>query len=371
MDVVARILSLALKELLALLRDTKSRLILIGPPILQLFVFGYGATFDLNRVPIAVYNEDRSAPARELVARVVGSANFRLIREIGHDGEIAPLIENRRVLAVLHLGPHFSQQLLHGEPAPVQLLIDGRNSNTALILLGYVREITTAFGADWRSARGEAPPPAVLKVHALYNQDLRSQWFIVPGIIGVLTLVVTTIVTALSVARERELGTFDQLLVTPMTPAEILLGKALPSVLIGLVEGGFILLATLFWFEVPLRGELGALLLGMLLFVFSAVGIGLMISSLATTQQQGILGAFLFLVPAVILSGFATPIQNMPEAVQHLTLINPLRWFLVVARGVLLEGDGYASLANAYWPMALIALISSLVAAWMFRHRMA
>ena len=369
MDVLARILSLALKELLALLRDNKSRLILIGPPILQLFVFGYGATFDLDRVPIGIYDEDGSAPARELVAHFVGSPSFRLVAEIDHDGEIAPLIDNRRVLAVLHLSPRFGQRLLHGEPAPVQLLVDGRNSNTAMILLGYAREIVMAFNADWLHARGSAPPPAVLKVHALFNQNLRSRWFIVPGIIGLLTLVVTTIVTALSVARERELGTFDQLLVTPLTPAEILLGKALPAVLIGLVEGGFILLATLFWFEVPLRGELAALGLGMLLFVFSAVGIGLMISALATTQQQAVLGAFLFLIPAVILSGFATPIENMPEAVQHLTLVNPLRWFLVISRGVLLEGDGYASLTGAYWPMALIALSCSLIAAWMFRRR--
>jgi ABC-2 type transport system permease protein len=192
----------------------------------------------------------------------------------------------------------------------------------------------------------------------------------VPGIVGLMMLVVTTIVTGLSVAREREAGTFDQLLVTPLRPVEILLGKSVPGILIGLVEGSFILLMVIFWFEIPLRGSLGALYLGVFLFLLSAVGIGLMISSLAVTQQQGILGAFLFLVPAVILSGFATPISNMPEVVQHLTLINPMRYFMVILRGVFLEGDSYALLFNQYWPMAIIAVVTLSLAGWLFRHRM-
>nr|MBS0022315.1 ABC transporter permease [Gammaproteobacteria bacterium] len=201
-------------------------------------------------------------------------------------------------------------------------------------------------------------------------ENLVSRWFIVPGIVGLLTLVVTTMVTGLSVAREREAGTFDQLLVTPLRPVEILVGKSIPGILIGLIEGSFILLLVVFWFEVPLRGSLGALYLGMFLFLLSAVGIGLMISSLAVTQQQGILGAFLFLVPAVILSGFATPISNMPELVQYLTLINPLRYFMVILRGVFLEGNSYGLLIHQYWPMAIIALTTLSCAGWLFRHRM-
>jgi ABC-2 type transport system permease protein len=191
-----------------------------------------------------------------------------------------------------------------------------------------------------------------------------------PGIVGLLTLVITTIVTALSVAREREAGTFDQLLVTPLRPFEILVGKAFPGMLIGALEGSFILLMAVYWFEVPLRGSIGALYLGMFFFLLSAVGIGLMISSLAVTQQQGMLGAFLFLVPAVILSGFATPIANMPDPVQLLTTVNPLRYFLVILRGVFLEGDGYRNLWDNYWPMALIALATLSMAGWLFRHRM-
>ena len=181
---------------------------------------------------------------------------------------------------------------------------------------------------------------------------------------------ITTVVTGLSVAREREAGTFDQLLVTPLRPLDILIGKSVPGILIGLVEGTFILLIAVYWFEIPLRGSLGALYLGLFLFLLSAVGVGLMISSLAVTQQQGILGAFLFLVPSVILSGFATPIANMPEFVQYLTLINPMRYFLVILRGVFLEGDSYALLFDQYWPMVIIAIVTLVMAGWLFRHRM-
>lgn len=370
MSTLQRILALAIKELLAVLRDKKSRFVLIGPPIAQLIIFGYAATFDLNDIPLAVYNEDRSAPARELVAQITGSPHFRLITAIDHDEQIAPLINNKDVSLVLHLGPRFSEYLKRGKPASAQVIIDGRNSNTALLTLGYLRSIFTDFNIEWAHQHGLHPPPAMLQIRPWYNENLLSRWFIVPGIVALLTLVVTTIVTGLSVAREREAGTFDQLLVTPMRPVEILIGKSVPGILIGLVEGTFILFMAIYWFEVPLRGSLGALYLGMFLFLLSAVGVGLMISSMAVTQQQGILGAFLFLVPAVILSGFATPISNMPEIVQQMTYVNPLRYFLIILRGVFLEGDSYALLFNQYWPMAIIAVVTLAMAGWLFRHRM-
>ena len=353
-----------------MLKDKKSRIVLVVPPILQLLVFGYAATFDLNDIPLAVYNEDRGSQSRELVARVAGSPNFHLYGHIEHDRQIAPLIDNREVLMVLHLGPSFSADLLSGRGAKAQVIIDGRNSNTALLLQGYLRRIVSDFNQQWAEKNGRQSPPATLRVRPWFNSNLVSRWFIVPGIVGLLTLVITTIVTALSVAREREAGTFDQLLVTPMRPYEILLGKAFPGMLIGFVEGSFILFMAVFWFEVPLRGNLGALYVGMFLFILAAVGIGLMISSLAVTQQQGMLGAFLFLVPAVILSGFATPIANMPEVVQTLTLINPLSYFLIILRGVFLEGASYDALLHLYWPMLIIALVTLTFAGWLFRHRM-
>jgi len=370
MNTLQRILALAVKELLAILRDKKSRFILIGPPIAQLIVFGYAASFDLNDIPVAVYNEDRSVVSRDLIARIAGSPHFHLVATIDHDEQIVPLIDNKKVLMVLHLGPRFSDHLKQGKATRAQVIIDGRNSNTALLTLGYLRTIFTDFNIEWAHLHGLPPPPAALQIRPWYNKNLLSRWFIVPGIVGLLTLVITVIVTGLSVAREREAGTFDQLLVTPMRPMEILIGKSFPGILIGLIEGTFILLMAIYWFEIPLRGSLGALYLGMFLFLLSAVGVGLMISSLAVTQQQGILGAFLFLVPSVILSGFATPIANMPHLVQQLTYINPLRYFLIILRGVFLEGDSYELLLNQYWPMAIIAIVTLSVAGWLFRHRM-
>jgi ABC-2 type transport system permease protein len=365
-----RIVALAIKELLAVLKDRKSRIVLVVPPILQLLVFGYAATFDLNDIPVAIYNEDRGAASRQLVARVTGSPHFHLVGHITNDGQIAALVDNKQALMVLRIGPRFNADLLSGRTARVQMIIDGRNSNTALLVQGYMRSIISDFNQHWAQTTGRPTPPATLQIRPWFNSNLVSRWFIVPGIIGLLTLVITTIVTALSVAREREAGTFDQLLVTPMRPFEILIGKSFPGILIGIVEGSFILFMAVYWFDVPLRGSLGALYIGMFLFILSAVGIGLMISSLAVTQQQGMLGAFLFLVPAVILSGFATPIANMPEAVQLLTYINPLRYFLVILRGVFLEGDSFTLLLPYYWPMIIIALVTLSFAGWLFRHRM-
>jgi len=365
-----RLLALVRKEFLALLKDRRSRMVLIVPPMIQLLVFGYAATFDLKEIPYAVYNEDRGAAARDLVAAFDGAPAFRRVATLHAEREIAPLVDLREVLVVLHVGPRFSAQLLSGDGAPVQLIVDGRNSNTAMIALGYARQIVDRHNREWIAARGLPAPPARLESRAWFNPNLESRWLFVPGIIGMLTLVTTMLVTALAVAREREQGTFDQILVTPLRPGEILLGKALPGFLIGMVQGTVILLIATLWFRVPLLGSLPALYAGLALFLISGVGAGLLISSLAATQQQGLLGAFLFMVPAVILSGFATPIANMPEAVQTLTLIDPLRYFLVILRKVFLEGAGFDVLAGLYWPMAIIAAVSLSLASWLFRNRM-
>ena len=365
-----RILALMIKEFLALLKDKRSRTVLIAPPLMQLIVFGYAATFDLNQVPYAIYNEDPGSASRELLAHFAGSSTFRLVANLQSEIQIAPLVDNKRALLVLHIGPHFTRDLLRQRPAPLQVIVDGRNSNTALVLLGYVRTIVTAFNREWAALHGQPAPPARLNVLAWYNPNLESRWFIVPGIVGLLTLVVTMLVTALSVAREREAGTFDQLLVTPLRPVEILLGKSLPGFIVGLLEGSLIILLAVFWFQVPLRGSLAALYLGLFLFLLSAIGVGLMISSIALTQQQGLFGAFIFLVPAIILSGFATPIANMPPLVQKLTLLNPMRYFMIILRRVFLEGADVSLLWPQYWPMAVIGLVNLVLAARLFRHRL-
>jgi ABC-2 type transport system permease protein len=364
------IYALMIKEFLALLKDRRSRVVVIVPPLVQLLVFGYAATFDLNRISFAVYNEDPGPASRELVARFTGAPNFHEVASPAGDAEIAPLVDSRRVLMVLHIGPQFSRELSAGRPGPVQVIVDGRNSNTAAILLGYVSTIAADFDAAWLRQTGNAAAAARLEVRAWFNPNLESRWFLVPGIVGLLTLLVTTLVTSLSVAREREQGTFDQLLVTPFRPVEILLGKALPGFIIGFAEMTAIVLIATLWFRVPLRGELVTLYAGLFFFLFSSLGVGLMISSLAVTQQQGLLGAFLFFVPSVMLSGFATPIANMPLWMQHLTLVNPLRYFLVIIRGVFLQGTPFHLLASQFWPMAVIGLVNLAIAGFLFRRRL-
>lgn len=367
---IGQVLALIVKELLAVLRDAKSRMVLIGPPLIQLIVFGYAATFDLNRVPMAIYDEDPSQASRDLVAHFAGSPTFRVVAMLRSAHRINELIDQRQVQLVLVIDRRFTRNLLTGQPAPVQAIVDGRNSNTALLIEGYANTILSDFSLDWGAEHGAPPPPAVLDIRARYNPTLSSRWFIVPGIVALLTQVVTLLVVGLSVARERETGTFDQLLVTPMRPIDILLGKGLPGLLIGLLEASVIIAAAVWWFDVPLRGGLLPLYLGLVLFVIAVTGIGLAISSLAVTQQQALLGAFLFMVPSIILSGFATPIANMPVWVQDLTLLNPMRYFLVIVRGVFLEGASLSSLAPQFWPMAIIGVVTLAAAGWLFRKRM-
>lgn len=364
-----RILALMTKEFLALLKDKKGRLVLAVPPLLQLLIFGYAATFDLKNVTYAVYSEDRGSVSRDLLAAFRGSPNFTLVAKLDDERKISALINSRGALMVMRIGPNFSANLLGGRSSTIQIIADGRNSNTAMLVINYAGTIVKKFNNTWAEQHGSALPVHI-ETRAWFNPNLESRWFFIPGIVGLLTLLVTMLVTALSVAREREQGTFDQLLVTPMSPLEILIGKALPGFFIGILEATLITLAAVFWFNVPLLGSIVTLYIGVFLFLLSAVGVGLMISSIAVTQQQGLLGAFFFMVPAIILSGFATPIRNMPTIVQDITLLNPMRYFLVVLRGVFLQGTPFHLLIPEFWPLAAIGIVSLAVAGWLFRNRM-
>ena len=363
-----RILALIIKEFLAVWKDKKSRTVIIVPPLIQLLVFGYAATFDLNHVAVAIYNEDGGRLSRQLVARFEGSPTFDVVAHLDRSSQITGMIDPKKASLVIHIGQTFSRDLLAHRQTKVQAIVDGRNSNTALIILGYVSRIVNDFNREWAHSIGEPPPPANLVVRAWFNPNLESRWFIVPGIVALLTLVVTTVVTALSVAREREVGTFEQLLVAPFTPFEILAGKSLPALAIGLAEGTLIVVVAVFWFGVPLVGNIALLYAGLLLYILAVAGVGLMVSSLARTQQQAILGTFLFVVPSVILSGFSTPIANMPAFIQHITLLNPMRYFLVIVRGIFLEDLPAQIVYGQLWPMALIAVVTLTGAAWLFRR---
>ena len=365
-----RIIALIIKEFLALMRDKKSRMAVIVPPIFQLLVFGYAATFDLEHADLAVFNEDQGEVSRELIARFESSVGFNLVGYLHSNGEIGPLIDSKGALLVLHVGSQCSANMAKGESCPVQVIIDGRNSNTAMLALNYVRSIVSDFNQERAEETTGMRLPAQLNLRAWFNPNLESRWFIVPGIIALLAMIVTLVVTALSVAREREAGTFDQLLVTPLRLPELLIGKAVPGLIVGVGEASLIIVVAVFWFRIPLVGHLATLYPALIIYVLSIIGVGLMISSFSTTLQQALLGAFLFIVPAVILSGFSTPIANMPPFMQMLTYLDPMRYFLIIVRRVFLEGATLEYFWNELWPMSIIAALTLSMATWLFRHRM-
>jgi ABC-2 type transport system permease protein len=369
-DAFFRILALTHKELLAILKDPRSRFSLLIPPILQCLIYGYVATYDLNDVPYAVLDQDRSAASQELLAKLEGSGVFRRVANLNREEDIRTMINERHALLVLQIDQDFERRLLSGLEANVQVIADGRNSNTAATAMGYVSSIANTFNTDWRAAHGQSGSPVRLTTRAWYNPNLETRWHMIPALIGTLTLLQTLLLTALSVAREREQGTFDQLLVTPLRPVEIMAGKALPSMIVGLVQATLILLVAQLWFRIPFAGSFLTLYTGLSVFVLASTGIGLLVSSVAVTMQQAMLFSFLIMMPFALLSGLATPISSMPEILQYLTLINPLRYAIDIAHRVYLEGAGLGLLIPELWPLAVIAVIMLSAASWMFRHRL-
>jgi ABC-2 type transport system permease protein len=369
-DTLYRILALTRKELLAILKDPRSRFSLILPPILQCLIYGYVATYDLNHVPYAAIDHDRSAASRQLLARIDGSGVFQRVANLDRDREIKNIIDQQRALLVVQIDRDFERRLLSGMPANVQVIADGRNSNTAGTAMGYVDAIVGAFNADWRNRRGQGGAPIRITTRAWYNPNLETRWHMIPALIGTLTLIQTLLLTGLSVAREREQGTFDQLLVTPFRPAEIMAGKALPAVLVGFVQATMVLLVAQLWFRIPFAGSFVTLYVGLGVFLLAAIGIGLLLSSVAATMQQAMLFSFLLIMPFSLLSGLTTPISSMPMVLQYLTLLNPLRYAIDIAHRVYLEGVGLNLLIPELWPLALIAAITLSAASWMFRHRL-
>jgi ABC-2 type transport system permease protein len=368
-DSLLRIVALVRKELLAVLKDRRSRNSLLLPSIVQCLIYGYVATYDLTDVPYAVIDQDRSASSREVLARLDGSGVFRRVAEPTSLAEAKRLLDDRRVLLVLQLEQDFERNVHSGRPARLQVLADGRNSNTAGTSLGYVSTIVEAFNAEQRRSRGLPDAPAVdVTLRAWYNPNLETRWYMLPSLVGTLTFMQTLMLTAMSVAREREEGTFDQLLATPFRPTEIVAGKAGACMLIGVVQATNVLLVAQLWFHVPFAGSFAVLYAGLVLFLLSAVGFGLFLSSIARTMQQAMFYGMLFMNPFALLSGLTTPIGNMPRALQYLTLVNPLRYAIEITQRVYLEGAGIELLIPDLWPMAAIAGFTLTVSAWMFRR---
>jgi ABC-2 type transport system permease protein len=369
-DTVLRILNLCRKEFLAVLKDPASRAILIVPVLMQSLLFGYAATYDLNQADYALLDQSHSAASTALVARLDGTGVFHRAATLRTPADIARVIDAQDALFAIHIGPRFEQQLQAGEDAAVQLILDARNSNTAGSAAGYVSAVVTEFNAQWRAQHGGTQAPVRIDSRAWFNPNLETRWNLMPGMIAALSMLQTLLLTALSVAREREQGTFDQLLVTPLTPTEIMIGKAVPPVLIGLVQSTVVLGVTLLWFKVPMAGSLVTLYAGLACFTIASVGIGLSISAVSANMQQAMLYTFVLIMPLMLLSGLTTPVRNMPEALQIATLANPLRFAIDLVQRVYLEGVGLLTVWHNLIPLVVIAAITLPLAVWLFRNRL-
>ena len=369
-DWLLRLRALIVKELLAVLKDPSSRVILFMPVLVQGLLYGYAATYDLSNVPYAVLDQSHSPSSARLLAHLDGTGFFRRVQTLQSVAEIAPAIDTQRVLMVVQIGPRFEARLLGGQTAPVQLLLDARNSTTASSAAAYLGAVVDSFNADELQQRGGAAPALTLQTRAWFNPNLETRWNFMPAVIATLSMLQTLLLTALSVAREREQGTFDQLLVTPLSPTEIMIGKAIPPMLVGLVQATMVLLVTRYWFQVPMAGSLPVLYTGLAAFILAGVGIGLSISALSATMQQAELYTFVLLMPMMLLSGLTTPIATMPRVLQIATLVNPLRFGIDCVRRVYLEGVGLATVLPDILPLLLIAAVTLPTAAWLFRHRM-
>jgi ABC-2 type transport system permease protein len=365
---LTRLRALMIKELLNILRDPKSRTVLIVPPIIQIFVFSFAMTMEAKNIHLAVLNLDAGRAGFELMQRFQNAETFSRIMTLTGQAEIPSVLDEQRALAVLVVPVDFSRRLETGETTAVQLLLDGRKTNTAQIVQGYAQRILDGFLADLNPNAGRRP--ATLLTRHWFNPNLEFMWYTVPSLICILSTIISLILTALSVAREREMGTFEQLLVSPLQPIEILAGKALPALFLALCSASLLLAIAIFVFRIPFQGSLALLYGAMVIFLMAIIGIGLFISSLSMTQQQAILGAFVFMPPAVILSGFATPIENMPGWLQNFTVVNPLRWFLVIVRGIFLKDMPPNDVLANTLPMVAIAVVTLTAATWLFKRRM-
>jgi ABC-2 type transport system permease protein len=364
-----RIVTLIRKEVLAVFRDPRNRAALILPPILQLFLFSFTGTLEVKHVRLGVWNEDYGQVANELIQRLSASPNFDHIAFAHSRNELQQMIDDQRVLLAMNFQPDFTRKFQEQKGAQLQLIADGRKSNASQIAQGYVIQVVNQFVSEQQPADSGGTVRIVQR--NWFNPNLDYIWFTLPSLAVMITLQICLNVTAMSVAREREMGTFDQLLVSPMQPLEIMAGKSIPALILGLVEATIFILITVFLFRIPFHGSVPFLYLSLAVFITAMIGIGLSISSIAVTQQQALLGIMTILLPAVLLSGYAAPIENMPSWLQPVTYANPLRYMMVVTKGVFLKDMPPLEILNNTWPMAIIAVFTLSFATWLFRRRLA
>lgn len=367
-----RIQHMLRKEFIQIFRDPKMKGVIFLMPVIQVLVFGYAVTTDVTNVPTAVYDLDNSVASRELISRFAGSGYFEIAAHVGRPEDAQRMVDRGEVQAVLHMKRGFGEDLYGGRTAELQVIVDGTDSNTAGIVLDYTGRIVGEFSQQVlldRSLRlqGEVQPVGQidLRTRAWFNENLESRNFYVPGVIAIIVMLVTLMLTSMAVVREKEIGTMEQIMVTPITQAEFILGKTAPFALIGFADVALVTVVGVFWFEVPIQGSLLLLFAATALYLLSTLGMGLLISTVSETQQQAMMGAFFFYFPAVLLSGFMFPIANMPEVIQWLTYLNPLRYFLVIVRGIFLKGVGLEVL----WPQMLALALLGGGVLWLAARR--
>jgi ABC-2 type transport system permease protein len=351
-----RVGHLVRKELLELRQDPRLFGVVILAPIIQLTLLGYAATTDVRDVPMLVVDPDRSAASRALITRFEASDHFRLVAVVGSTAEIDPWLERGDAWMALSIPPGYGRTLGRGATATLQVVADGTDANSTTVAMGYARALVAGYAGELAASRfgGRLPtPPIGVEIRVWFNPELESRDFMIPGIVALLLLVITTNLSAMAIVREKELGTLEQLNVTPLARWELIIGKLLPYGLIGLLDVVLVLIVALWWFEVPLRGSITLLLAMSLVYLLSTLGLGLLVSTISSTQQQAMMTTvFFFMVPMIYLSGFIFPIENMPAWIQPVTYLIPLRYFLVILRGLFLKGVGL----ETFWPQALALL---------------
>ncbi|HET9986850.1 MAG TPA: ABC transporter permease [Longimicrobiales bacterium] len=344
-DSLLRIREMLRKEWRQIFRDPKTKRIIFASPILQLLLFGYAVNTDVRNTSLFVVDRDRTQESRELVDAFTAGGYFRVVGRSDRPAALASALDHGRAVVAIQIPEGFAKDLAAGRGAAVQVLVDGTSSNTATVAQGYANRIVQRFGLDYADAHGQAIRGGVdLRSRAWYNPALESRVYNVPGVIAVILMLMALLLTALAVVRERELGTLEQLMVSPLSPGELILGKTIPVAAIAFIDLALVVLVAVLWFHIPLRGSLLLLVAASSVYILSALGFGLLVSTVSSTQQEAFMGMFLFFLPMIILSGFMYPITSMPWVFQKLTLLNPVRHFLEVVRGIFLKGEGLADL---------------------------
>jgi ABC-2 type transport system permease protein len=366
-----------LKEFIQVLRDRRLRVLLFLPPLVQLVVYGYAINFDIKHIRTAVFDDDRTAISREFIDRVANTEYFDLRYYLDNEGKARDLIDRGELTLLVRIPRDFAKNIKTNQTASLQLIVDGTDSNQALVVMRYINTVINDYTQGLLDQRlrkmglTDVKTPVTIEQRVFYNENLTGRWSFVPGVIAMVVMLVSLMLTALAVVREKEIGTMEQLLVSPLKPAELMLGKTIPFVIIAVIDAGLVTAAGVFWFGVPLRGSLLVLMLGTLLFLFNSVGLGLLISTLSSTQQQAMTASQFILTPAILLSGLIFPIANMPSAVQYLTYLNPLRYFMIVVRGVFLKGVGLDILWPEMLGLAMLGLVLFSVSVMRFQKRLA